>query len=115
MNSDNVNDMLEILITRVIKEHLEQYSGVISDPDDIDANAYPPMVVELKWNKTADAAIASLRSRIKSIPMHSAVMITFCLSVSTMIRTARSMSVCLKNMYHEWLDMFRFICFLSKW
>ena len=29
----------------------------------IDANAYPPMVVELKWNKTADAAIAQIRNR----------------------------------------------------
>lgn len=29
----------------------------------IDANAYPPMVVELKWNKTADAAIAQIKNK----------------------------------------------------
>ena len=28
-----------------------------------DANAYPPMVVELKWNKTADAAIAQIKKK----------------------------------------------------
>ena len=28
-----------------------------------DANAYPPMVVELKWNKTADAAIAQIKNK----------------------------------------------------
>ena len=28
-----------------------------------DANAYPPMVVELKWNKTADAAIAQMKNK----------------------------------------------------
>ena len=25
--------------------------------------AYPPMVVELKWNKTADAAIAQIKNK----------------------------------------------------
>ena len=29
----------------------------------IDANAYPPMVVELKWNKTAEAAIAQIKNK----------------------------------------------------
>ena len=29
----------------------------------IDANAYPPMMVELKWNKTADAAIAQIKNK----------------------------------------------------
>ena len=29
----------------------------------IDASAYPPMVVELKWNKTADAAIAQIKNK----------------------------------------------------
>ena len=29
----------------------------------IDTNAYPPMVVELKWNKTADAAIAQIKNK----------------------------------------------------
>ena len=29
----------------------------------IDSNAYPPMVVELKWNKTADAAIAQMKNK----------------------------------------------------
>ena len=28
-----------------------------------DSNAYPPMVVELKWNKTADAAIAQIKNK----------------------------------------------------
>ena len=36
--------------------------GIIPKPF-IDANAYPPMVVELKWNKTADAAIAQIKNR----------------------------------------------------
>ena len=29
----------------------------------VDVNAYPPMVVELKWNKTADAAIAQIKNK----------------------------------------------------
>ena len=29
----------------------------------IDANTYPPMVIELKWNKTADAAIAQIKNK----------------------------------------------------
>ena len=29
----------------------------------IDANAYPPMVVELKWNKTVEAAIAQIKNK----------------------------------------------------
>ena len=29
----------------------------------VDANTYPPMVVELKWNKTADAAIAQIKDK----------------------------------------------------
>ena len=29
----------------------------------IDANTYPPMVVELKWNKTADAAISQIKNK----------------------------------------------------
>ena len=29
----------------------------------IDSNVYPPMVVELKWNKTADAAISQIKNK----------------------------------------------------
>ena len=29
----------------------------------VNANAYPPMVVELKWNKTADSAIAQIKNK----------------------------------------------------
>ena len=29
----------------------------------VNANAYPPMVVELKWNNTADSAIAQIKNK----------------------------------------------------
>ena len=42
----------------------ESFADIVFIPKPfIDANAYQSMVVELKWNKTADAAIAQIKNK----------------------------------------------------
>ena len=42
----------------------EGFADIIYIPKPfVDANSYPPMVVELKWNKTADSAIAQIKNK----------------------------------------------------